>query len=85
MTNMSFGARSGEHIEELLDDVDGSAAVHTVRIGWGNEWREIHLSDANLATLGRELERFWDAARPVALRRTRRVSRAHRHRSGSEP
>ena len=53
-------------VETLVDDLDGSRAVETVRIGWNGDWREIDLSKRNLATLSRALDRFWDAGRPVA-------------------
>ena len=53
-------------VETLVDDLDGSQAVETVRIGWNGDWREIDLSKRNLATLSRAFDRFWDAGRPVA-------------------
>jgi len=56
--------------EDLIDDLDGSPASHTVRIGWGNEWRELDLSDKNLENLAKGFDDFWDVARPVAASRT---------------
>ena len=53
-------------IDVLIDDLDGSEGVETVRIGWNGDWREIDLSKRNLATLSRAFDRFWDAGRPVA-------------------
>ena len=66
-------------VETLVDDLDGSHAVETVRIGWNGDWREIDLSKRNLATLSRAFDRFWDAGRPVAAdaqasRRRKRAS-----------
>ena len=55
------GARVAKKVvEELIDDLDGTPADHTVRIGWNDEWREIELSEKNLAALSRGLDRFWD-------------------------
>jgi len=53
-------------VETLVDDLDGSHAVETVRLGWNGDWREIDLSKRNFATLSRAFDRFWDAGRPVA-------------------
>ena len=52
-------------VEELIDDIDGTLADHTVRLGWNNEWRELELSEKNLAALAKGFDRFWDAGRPV--------------------
>lgn len=52
-------------IEELVDDLDGTPAAQTVRLGWDNEWRELELSEKNLAALSKGFDRFWEAARPV--------------------
>jgi hypothetical protein len=59
-------------VETLVDDLDGSPAVETVRIGWNGDWREIDLSKRNLATLSRAFDRFWDAGRPVGQASRRR-------------
>ena len=56
-------------IEELVDDLDGSPAAQTVRIGWDNEWRELDLSEKNLTALSKGIDRFWEAARPVTTPR----------------
>lgn len=53
-------------IEELVDDLDGSTAARTIRIGWDDEWRELELSEKNLAAFSKSFDRFWDAARPTA-------------------
>jgi hypothetical protein len=53
-------------VEVLVDDLDGSAAAETVRVGWDGEWRELDLSTRNLASLSRVLDKYWSAARPVA-------------------
>src|SRR5215207_11454112 len=62
-------------IEELIDDLNGEPAVHTLRIGWENQWREIDLSDKNLAALAEGFDRFWDAARPLPASGTGRTRR----------
>jgi hypothetical protein len=53
-------------VEMLVDDLDGSEGAETVRLGWNGDWREIDLSRRNRASLSRALERYWNAARPVA-------------------
>lgn len=53
-------------IEELVDDLDGTTAARTVRIGWNDEWRELELSEKNLATFSKSFDKFWDAARPTS-------------------
>ena len=71
-------------IEVLVDDLDGSPAGETVRLGWNGEWRELDLSKRNLAALSRTLERYWAASRPVAggnpagRRRKPRAARSRR-------
>ena len=52
-------------VETLVDDLDGSAAVETVQLGWNGDWRELDLSKRNAAALSRVLERYWAAGRPV--------------------
>ena len=52
-------------IETLVDDLDGSPAAETVRLGWNGDWREIDLSKRNVAALSRALDRYWVAGRPV--------------------
>ncbi len=68
-------------IEELVDDLDGSPAAHTVRIGWDNEWRELELSDKNLTALSKSFDRFWEVARPV----TASASSARRRPAKTKP
>jgi nucleoid-associated protein Lsr2 len=53
-------------VEVLVDDLDGSEGAETVRLGWNGDWREIDLSKKNRASLSRALDRYWNAARPVA-------------------
>jgi hypothetical protein len=57
-------------VEMLVDDLDGSEGAETVRLGWNGDWREIDLSRRNRASLSRALERYWNAARPVAGQRS---------------
>jgi hypothetical protein len=52
-------------VELLVDDLDGSEAEESVRLGWNGEWRELELSAKNLAVLSKSIDRFWDAGRPV--------------------
>ena len=40
-------------VEVLVDDLDGSEAVESVRIGWNGQWRELELSEKNLAALSK--------------------------------
>ena len=53
-------------VEVLVDDLDGSEGVETVRIGWNGEWRELELSKKNVSSLSRALDRYWDVSRPVS-------------------
>ena len=53
-------------VEVLVDDLDGSEAVETVRLGWDGEWRELDLSKRNLAALSRVFDKYWNAGRPTA-------------------
>jgi hypothetical protein len=66
-------------VELLVDDLDGSEAEESVRLGWNGEWRELELSAKNLAVLSKSIDRFWDAGRPVRASapatRGRRASR----------
>jgi nucleoid-associated protein Lsr2 len=63
-------------VEVLMDDLDGSEAVESVRLGWNGQWRELDLSEKNLAALSKTFDKFWDAARPVkSPRSSRRRSR----------
>ena len=76
-------------VETLVDDLDGSQAVETIRIGWNGDWREIDLSKRNLGALSRTFDRFWDAGRPVAAdgqasRRRKRAS-ARSRKAGRDP
>ena len=74
-------------VEVLVDDLDGSEAVESVRIGWNGQWRELELSEKNLAALSKSFDRFWDAGRPVRSANTprRRGRSATRGESGQAP
>ena len=52
-------------VEVLVDDLDGTEAVESVRLGWNGQWRQLELSERNLAALSKAIDRFWDAGRPV--------------------
>jgi hypothetical protein len=54
-----------ETVEVLVDDLDGSEAAETVRMGWNGQWRELELSEKNLAALSKTFDKFWNVARPV--------------------
>jgi Lsr2 len=65
-------------VEVLVDDLDGSPAAETVRLGWNGEWRELDLSKRHLASLSRALEQYWSAgrrSRGTATTRSRRTPR----------
>ncbi len=68
-------------VEVLVDDLDGSEAVETVRLGWDGEWRELDLSKRNLAALSRVFDKYWNAGRPAAGER--RSTPARRRKSPS--
>jgi hypothetical protein len=60
-------------IDVLVDDLDGSEAAETVRIGWNGDWRELDLSKRNLTSLSKALDKYWNVSRPVpASGRSRR-------------
>ena len=67
-------------VETLVDDLDGSPAVDTIRLGWNGDWRELDLSKRNAAALSRALDRYWNAGRPVTA-----GSHAGRRRKASRP
>jgi hypothetical protein len=58
-------------IESVTDDLDGSAADHTIRLGWQGEWRELDLNQKNLDALAKVFDRFWDVGRPEKSTRAR--------------
>jgi hypothetical protein len=76
-------------VEVLVDDLDGSPAAETVRIGWNGEWRELDLSKRNAAALSRVLDRYWEASRPVAdaapRRRRRRTATSRSATASRDP
>jgi hypothetical protein len=53
-------------VDVLVDDLDGSEGVETVRIGWNGDWRELDLSRKNLASLSKALDKYWNVSRPVS-------------------
>jgi Lsr2 len=67
-------------LEVLIDDIDGSEAAETVRLGWNGDWRELDLSKKNLTALTRAFDKYWDVSRPVSedgqSRRRRRSTKA---------
>src|SRR3954469_12184805 len=67
----------------LIDDVDGSEATTTIRIGWNGQWRELDLNDKNAAAADRALEKYWEAGRPVKGESSR--SRAASAKPGRDP
>lgn len=76
-------------VETLVDDLDGSPAVETIRLGWNGDWREIDLSKRNAAGLSRTLDRYWEAGRPVSVdgqpRRRRKLATPRSKQSGRDP
>jgi hypothetical protein len=74
-------------VEVLVDDFDGSEAVESVRLGWNGEWRELELSEKNLAALSKAVDKYWNVARPVTAngttQRRRRTRNSTATRSGS--
>jgi hypothetical protein len=76
-------------VETLVDDLDGSPAVETIRLGWNGDWRELDLSTRNAAALSRALDRFWEAGRPVLTagqaRRRRKPAASRSRKAGRDP
>ncbi len=70
-------------IEVLVDDLDGSEAAESVRLGWNGQWRELDLSDKNRAALSKAFDKYWDAARPVRNQRSSRRRGRSSARTGS--
>jgi Lsr2 len=70
-------------VEVLVDDLDGSPAAETVRLGWNGEWRELDLSKRHLASLSRALERYWSAGRRPRGTATTRSPRTPRPRTAT--
>ena len=62
-------------VDVLVDDLDGSEGVETVRIGWNGDWRELDLSKKHLASLSKALDKYWNVSRPVS-----KDGRSSRHR-----
>jgi hypothetical protein len=56
---------------EMLDDIDGSPATHTIPFGLDGISYEIDLSDDNASTLRDELARFITAGRKTGGRKMR--------------
>jgi hypothetical protein len=76
-------------VEMVVDDLDGSPATETIRLGWNGDWREIDLSKRNAAALSRAVDRYWAAARPVLVDgsggRRRQPARSRARKSGRDP
>ena len=76
-------------VETLVDDLDGSAAVETIRLGWNGDWREVDLSKRNVAALSRALDRYWEVGRPVtvdgASGRRRKPAASRPRKGGRDP
>jgi hypothetical protein len=76
-------------VETLVDDLDGSPAVETIRLGWNGDWRELDLSKRNAAALSRALDRYWEAGRPVSpagqARRRRKPAASRSRKAGRDP
>jgi hypothetical protein len=56
---------------EMLDDIDGTTAAHTVPFALDGVTYEIDLSDDNAATLREELARYINAGRRIGGRKVR--------------
>jgi hypothetical protein len=72
-------------ITTLIDDLDGSEATTTLRIGWNGVWRELDLNDKNAAAADRALEKYWEAGRPVRGEAGSGRGRARDGGSGRDP
>jgi nucleoid-associated protein Lsr2 len=76
-------------VETLVDDLDGSPAVETIRLGWNGDWRQLDLSKRNAAALARVVDRYWDAGRPVSTagqsRRSRKPGASRSRKAGRDP
>jgi len=53
-------------VDVLIDDLDGSDGAQTVTLGWNGDWRELDLSNRNLASLSRTFDKYWNVGRPVS-------------------
>jgi hypothetical protein len=53
-------------VEVLVDDLDGLEAAGSVQLGWNGEWRELELSEKNLAALSKALDKYWSVGRAVS-------------------
>ncbi len=76
-------------VQIVVDDLDGTHAAETVRLGWNGEWRELDLSKRNLAALDRVLAKYWNAGRPASnggkARRRRPVASSRAKSSRRDP
>jgi hypothetical protein len=75
-------------VDVLIDDLDGSPAVETIRLGWNGEWRELDLSKRNVASLARTFDKYWHVGRPVApstRNRRRRPTRSAAPKATRDP
>jgi hypothetical protein len=55
-----------ETITQLIDDLDGSPADRTVKLGWDGQVYELELSAGNIAALEDVLQPYLAAARSVS-------------------
>src|SRR4051812_2689896 len=53
-------------LERIVDDVDGTDATITVRLGWNGEWRELDLNEKNGAALAKAVDKYWNKGRAWA-------------------
>jgi hypothetical protein len=78
-------------VDVLVDDLDGSEGVETVRIGWNGDWRELDLSKKNLASLSKAFDKYWNVSRPVSAdgrlsrRRPNTTSSSRSAKAGRDP
>ena len=78
-------------VDVLVDDLDGSEGVETVRIGWNGDWRELDLSKKNLASLSKAFDKYWNVSRPVSAdgrtsrRRRPKTSSSRSAKAGRDP
>lgn len=67
-----------ETITRLIDDLDGSAAERTVRLGLDGQVYELDLNAKNIATLEKIMKPYLEAARSLSPSTRRRASSPRR-------